>query len=68
MADDLSSIDLGSRVGFEVHIHPLVGLQILDLYYRKFGSNKQQPNTMVAGTLLGSVFTNKVHITNCYAV
>ena len=39
MADDLLSIDLGFKAGFEVNIHPLVVIQILDLYYRKYGTS-----------------------------
>ena len=38
MSDDLLNLDLGSKVGFEVTLHPLVPLQILDLYYRKHGN------------------------------
>ncbi|KAM3130861.1 hypothetical protein pb186bvf_017050 [Paramecium bursaria] len=65
MAEEI--VDLGSNLGFEVHIHPLAILQIQDLYYRKSG-NPKQGQTIVVGSMLGTVFTNRVHITNVFAV
>lgn len=53
MSDEIATIDLGSSIKFEVIIHPLVALQILDFYYRRFGHAQQNPKVRVAGTLLG---------------
>lgn len=61
------TVDLCSDINFEVDIHPVVIIQILDLYYRKYGASKQEEN-IVGGALLGTVYTNKVHITECFAL
>lgn len=67
MAEEV--VYLGPNINFEVHIHPLVIIQILDFYYRKVGALKDdEQNKFVAGALLGVVFTNRVHITNCFAI
>lgn len=34
------TVDLCSDINFEVDIHPVVIIQILDLYYRKYGASK----------------------------
>lgn len=62
------TVNLGANINFELHIHPLVITQILDFYYRKLGAQKMNPDTLVAGALLGTVYTNKVHLTNAFAV
>ncbi|CAD8073090.1 unnamed protein product [Paramecium sonneborni] len=61
------TVDLCCNINFEIDIHPLVIIQILDLHYRKFGASRQE-ETIVGGALLGTVYTNKVHITECFAL
>lgn len=31
-------------------------------------SKEEASNVRIAGSLMGTVYTNKIHITNCYAV
>lgn len=46
----------------------MVVIQILDFYYRKYGAHRSDDEPVyIAGALLGTLYPNKVHITNCYA-
>ncbi len=64
MGDNILNLNLGTENIFKVIVHPLVPLQILEIYQRA-QINKDSKS---CGTLLGTVFPNRVEITNCYMV
>jgi len=61
MSEELTTLELGNHTVMSYRIHPLVPLQIMELYYRR-------SEEFIVGTLLGNIDYTHVNITNCYAV
>ncbi|KRX06342.1 hypothetical protein PPERSA_04955 [Pseudocohnilembus persalinus] len=63
MSQRIFQLSLGSKQNYKLEVNPTVIMQILDSYYRR-----EENSTKIIGTLLGTVSTDTVSITNCFAV